>query len=296
MTTAREEILGKLRSSLARPDLRFPPQNTPMLTAETRMTVTEALGGAEELAERFGAELTALHGTFEIVETATEARLALINRVLSWIEQETAERKGAVIVTGQERSVLAWNSTNLPIENVDSALEDLGLKLVSPNNLRSQDSRDKVRHIRIGITGVEAAFAATGSMLMMAGPGTNRSASLLPFRHIALIPFSLLYRNVEEWLHEKREAGTLIDTMRSRANLTMISGPSKSADIEMNLTLGVHGPKFVHAIIFDDSPIDDDDRIRPSDLFDEELIDQKFDESFDEATSSEDGRFDSEDS
>jgi hypothetical protein len=109
-------------------------------------------------------------------------------------------------------------------------------------------------------------------MLMLAGPGTSRSASLLPFRHIALIPFSSLYRNFEEWLAERREAGTLIDTIRNRSNLTMISGPSKSADIEMNLTLGVHGPKFVHAILFDDTPPDDDDeQIRPSDFFDDEF-------------------------
>jgi L-lactate dehydrogenase complex protein LldG len=279
--SARDDILGRLRASLARPDLRFPPQVTPMLTGETRMTVTHADGGLEELAARFGAELTKLYGTFEIAETATEARLAMINRILTWMEQENADRKGAVITTGQERSVLAWTASNLPIDNVDSALADLGLTLVAPSDLRTPESRERVRHIRCGITGVEAAFAATGSLLMMAGPGTNRSASLLPFRHIALVPFSRLYRNFEEWLAERREAGTLIDTVRSRANLTLISGPSKSADIEMNLTLGVHGPKFLHAILFDDTPADDDERIRPSDFFDEE-----FDDDFDEEAQS----------
>jgi L-lactate dehydrogenase complex protein LldG len=268
--SAREEILGKLRATLARPDLRFPPLLTPMLTSETRMAVTNVQGGLEELAERFGQELTALHGTYEVAATATEARLALINRIMAWMEQEQAERKGAVVVTGQERSVLAWTAGNLPIENVDTALEDLGLTLVAPTHLYTQEERDKVRHIRIGVTGVEAAFAGTGSMLMLAGPGTSRSASLLPFRHIALIPFSRLYRNFEEWLAEKREAGTLVDTFRSRANLTLISGPSKSADIEMNLTLGVHGPKFVHAILFDDTPPDEEDQFRPSDFFDDD--------------------------
>jgi L-lactate dehydrogenase complex protein LldG len=284
MATAREEILGKLRASLARPDLRFPPLITPMLTNETRMVVTEALGGMEELAERFGKEITALHGTFEIAETATEARLAMINRIMSWIEQDNAERKGVVVTTGQERNVLAWTAANLPIEGIDLALEDLGLKLVAPTDLRTPESREKVRHIRCGVTGVEAAFAATGSVLMLAGPGTNRSASLLPFRHIVLIPFSRLYRNFEEWLAEKREAGTLVDILRSRANLTLISGPSKSADIEMNLTLGVHGPKFVHAILFDDTPPDDDDRLRPSDFFDDEFDKEgEFDDDADAA-------------
>lgn len=267
---ARAHILGKLRATLARPDLRFPPPAPPELTHATRMTVTQAEGGLEELAQRFGAELQALHGTYEVAETATEARLALINRIISWMEQEEKERKGTVVITGQERSVLAWATEQLPIEGIGPTLEDLGLTLVAPTDLRSAESREKVRHIRFGITGVEAAFAATGSMLMVAGPGASRAASLLPFRHIALIPFSRLYRNFEEWLEERREQGTLVDTFRQRANLTLITGPSKSADIEMNLTLGVHGPKFVHAILFDDSPVDLEDGFRPSDLFDEE--------------------------
>jgi L-lactate dehydrogenase complex protein LldG len=266
---ARNAILDKLRATLARPDLRFPPPAPPPLTAATRMTVAQAEGGLEELAQRFGTELEALHGSFEVAETPTEARLALINRIIHWMEQEEKERKGAVVVTGQERSVLAWSADKLPIDGVGPTLDDLGLKLVAPSELHSAASREKVRHIRYGISGVEAAFAATGSMLVVAGPGTNRAASLLPFRHIALIPFSRLYRNFEEWLAEQREQGTLVDTFRQRANLTLISGPSKSADLEMSLTLGVHGPKFVHAILFDDSPIDAEDGFRPSDLFDE---------------------------
>lgn len=270
--SARDAILGKLRATLARPDLRFPPPAPEPLTAATRMTVTRADGDLDDLAHRFGRELTALHGSYEIAETATEARLALVNRILTWISQEEAARKGAVIVTGQERSILAWNEDKLPVEGIGPTLTDLGLKLITPSDLRTPESRDKVRHIRVGITGVEAAFAATGSMLMATGPGANRSASLLPYRHVALIPYSRLYRTFEDWLREQRDAGKLVDTYRSRANLALITGPSKSADIEMNLTLGVHGPKFVHVILFDDSPGDPDRQYRPSDLFDDDPL------------------------
>lgn len=250
--SARDAILSRLRATLAQPELRFPPADPEPLTAATRMTVIRAEGGAMALARRFGQELTALHGSYEVTETPTEARLTLINRILEWMERDAAAQKGAVIKTGQERSILSWNPDALPVSGLDDAFSDMGLALVSPADLRGSESREAVRSIRYGISGVEAAFAGSASMLVKTAPGMSRSASLLPFYHIGLIPFSRLYPTVEDWLAEQREAGSLIDLLRTHANLTLITGPSKSADIEMNLTLGVHGPKFVHVILFPD--------------------------------------------
>src|SRR5690349_3843182 len=101
--TARSEILTKLRAALTRADRHFPPQATAPLMAETRMTVTAAEGNKLELAQRFGAELERLHGSFEIVESVAEARLALINRLLTWMAEEKASQKGAILESGQDR-------------------------------------------------------------------------------------------------------------------------------------------------------------------------------------------------
>lgn len=249
--SARDDILANLRATLARPTQRFPPQNPTPLTANTRMTVTNAEGNKYELAQRFGTELERLHGTFQIVESAPEARLALVNQLLRWDEEEVEMRKGAQMQTNQERHVLSWEPTSLPVPAIQEALAALNLQLITPSDLAAAQARDDIRYIRYGVTGAEAAFASTGSILVVASAQTNRVASLLPFRHIVLIPFTQLYSTIEAWLHERRTAGDLTDFYRDHANLTMISGPSKSADIEMNLTLGVHGPKFVHAILFE---------------------------------------------
>jgi L-lactate dehydrogenase complex protein LldG len=250
MSTTRDEILAKLRRTLERPDLHFPPQATPPLTAETRMTVTAAEGNKLALAQRFGAELQKLHGSFEIVESPAEARLALVMRLQNWMAEEAQQAKGVRLGVGYERQILGWDPEALPVFGVADMLRDLDLTLVTPKELQSPESREAVRYIRYGLTGAEAAFASTASLLVASTPATFRSASLLPLRHIALVPFERLYPTMEDWLREQREAGTLTDFMRSHANVTLISGPSKSADIEMNLTLGVHGPKFIHVILF----------------------------------------------
>lgn len=250
--STRDEILNRIRIILSRPDLPFPPVDAPPLGAGEHMVVAKAGGEGRELALRFATELAQLYGTCEVLDSAVEARLALVNRLTDWEEEERAARKGPSLNTGQERMVLTWHPDQLPVPGLAEMMEDVGWKLVAPTSLSSPESRDGVRFIRFGLTGVEAAFASTGSMLLASAPGRNRVASLLPLRHIALIPLSRLYPTVEAWLAERRQAGDLDEILRQPAAWHMITGPSKSADIEMNLTLGVHGPKYVHAILFAD--------------------------------------------
>lgn len=249
---ARDTILSQLRDTLRQSHLSFPPTETVALSHEERMTVTHAAGDRWALAERFAQELTALKGSCQLVESAAETRLATIARLRTWVEEEREARKTANTELVGEWDVLCWPQALLGIEGLSPALKDLGFQVVEPTDLHDPQQREHIRQIQAGITAVEAAFASTGSFVVGGGGRKSRAASLTPFRHLVLIPFSKLYPTGEAWLTEKRDAGELDEYVRASRNLSIISGPSKSADIEGYLTMGVHGPKVVHAILFDD--------------------------------------------
>lgn len=249
---SRESILNRLRSSLNQPDRRFPPADTPPIRQGEHLAITRAEGDRWALAERFSNELSTLHGSAEIVETATEARLAAVSRLVAWLDEERALRRTEEPLQSADRNVLSWEPDLLPVPGLIEALTDLGFQLFSPSDLHDDEQRSRMTTIRAGITSADAAFASTGTVLLSGGAGRSRAASLTPYRHLLLIPLSRIYPNVESWIAEQRRGETLQDLLRRSANLTLISGPSKSADIEGNLTLGVHGPRVVHAILFDD--------------------------------------------
>ena len=110
---------------------------------------------------------------------------------------------------------------------------------------------DNLRQRVIEIEFRERFFKSKHDMLSLF-KGKNRAAALLPLYHIAVIPFSRIYPSIEAWFEVMRNEGDLDDRVRGCSQLTFVTGPSKSADIELNLTLGVHGPKMVHALMFDD--------------------------------------------
>jgi L-lactate dehydrogenase complex protein LldG len=95
----------------------------------------------------------------------------------------------------------------------------------------------------LGLSGAEGALAETGTVIVASGPGKSRLATLLPPVHLALVSASQLYADIFAWTAAR--SGEL------PANLTLISGPSKTADIEQTLAVGVHGPKRMIAVLYD---------------------------------------------
>lgn len=130
---------------------------------------------------------------------------------------------------GVAKNAIAWNTL--------SGLEwrEAGLQ-VEFRRPRNEDL--------VGITGAFCAVAETGTLMMLSGPDTFASASLLPETHIAIVPVSRIVGAMEDaFALARAERGEL-----PRAT-NFISGPSRTGDIEQTIVLGAHGPYRVHVIV-----------------------------------------------
>jgi L-lactate dehydrogenase complex protein LldG len=99
---------------------------------------------------------------------------------------------------------------------------------------------------RLGITGVFCAIAETGTMVILAGADAPTASALLPDTHVAIVPANRIVDGMED-------AFALIRQERGRLPraVNMISGPSRTGDIEQTIVLGAHGPFRVHILVLD---------------------------------------------
>jgi L-lactate dehydrogenase complex protein LldG len=144
-----------------------------------------------------------------------------------------------VVAAEQVASVVL--STDPEVEGLAAHLGTLGVEV-----LGGRAPQDAAR-ADLGITGGLFGLAATGSVAVAAGRAGGRSASLLPPVHLAIVAASRVVASASEvW---RRMPEHFPDGLPSQ--LVFISGPSRSADIEFTLTVGVHGPKRVWLALLD---------------------------------------------
>jgi L-lactate dehydrogenase complex protein LldG len=106
---------------------------------------------------------------------------------------------------------------------------------------------DAVDSARVGVTMAAFAVAETGSIVELTRQDADRLVSSLPRVHICFLRHSSIVATLKDAAPLLREAFAPDGAVTA----TFISGPSRTGDIEMKLTLGVHGPEVMHVIILD---------------------------------------------
>lgn len=138
---------------------------------------------------------------------------------------------------------MAWDE--LPVAGVATALASASLERIDHHvdDDRRREHMESYFSLSLGITSSVAALAESGSVVLSHGPGRPRMASLIPEVHVALVEVTSIERSLAHWA--ARHGGLARET----ANLVVVTGPSRTGDIEQNLTLGVHGPRHVHVVL-----------------------------------------------
>src|SRR5262249_3454442 len=140
-----------------------------------------------------------------------------------------ASRPDLVARHGVRRAVV---SRQPEVTHVADRLRDLGIDVAAV-------SVDASSRADLGVTAASAAIATTGTLVQESHLVGGRSVSLLPPVHLCVVPASVVVPSSAEVLRRLGDGRTL------PSNLVLITGPSRSGDIELVMALGVHGPVTV---------------------------------------------------
>lgn len=196
---------------------------------------------------RLAAEVEAAGGRAWLVEDLPAARLRLVE----------------LLAAQRPRSVLCWRHPLLDAMDLPGALGSVGARAVSHAELAAlsaDEQRAAILAADLGVAAADWAVAETGSLAVAAAPGQERSATLLPPVLISVVDASSIVPDLFDLFDRLAAPGAVPDeteAMSSRASppglppssLVLITGPSKTGDIELQLTTGVHGPGQWHVIV-----------------------------------------------
>jgi L-lactate dehydrogenase complex protein LldG len=214
--SARDDILRRVRSGLGKGD------------ADGRRALAEGLLAApvrgpqpnigNDLVARFAARAESLASTVARVPAAADVPAA----VAAWLGEHGL---GTACVATADIGGLPWVEAGI-------------VRTIRP----------AVDADTVGVTGCFCAIAETGTLLLLSGPDTPASVSLLPETHIALV-------HVERIVATMEDAFALLRAERGNLprSLNLVSGPSRTGDIEQTIVLGAHGPCRVHIILIGDN-------------------------------------------
>jgi L-lactate utilization protein LutC len=213
----RTAFLARIRDALAGVEAPALPATFPPTPATA----------ADASADRFLNALRAVSGTGAAV-------------ALSELAAALAETVRGLQIDGRRTAVVAPDTAPYA-DAVDEALAAAGCDAVRPEGGAAW--REAAASASLGITSARLGVAATGSVLIVSGPDSPRAASILPEHHIVLLPAERLVASLEDVMP------VVADSATESSGPFLVTGPSRTSDIEMEMVLGAHGPRTLHVLL-----------------------------------------------
>jgi L-lactate dehydrogenase complex protein LldG len=154
---------------------------------------------------------------------------------------------------GEPKRILLWKDKWLDRLNLAQELGGMGIPIHSGDlSLMSRSEfREAASLSCIGITSADYAIAESATLVLQTGPGRPRLVSLMPSIHVAVFPLYRILPSFQELVNILRPDPGGGDFW-AIPDMTFISGPSKTADIEACMVHGAHGPREVYAVVMTD--------------------------------------------
>ena len=239
---SREAFLNRVRVALrsGRPPTDAP--HTPLPGGDGDALPTTSPPSTADLIQQFAAAFQAVGGHLHRASSSAEVAAQVVDMARGWDTHS--------IVVTRHPAVIA----------IPPALPASGAQVTvvgfasgeTPTRAQRDAQRAVMAQADMVVSGADYAIADTGTLVMVAGGHNPRAATLLPPFHVAVLdPISLLPGMADFVSHFK--ADHLHRGHLDVSGVTFISGPSRTADIEQTLSVGVHGPGEVHVILLDRS-------------------------------------------
>ena len=227
MPSAREDILAAMRAALGRRDsdgaaaavaTRLSRHAVNLVPARTRLPRAEQIALFVDMAEQAATTVTRVASDADVPGAVAE-----------YLAQHNLP-SNAAMAPDARLSAIPWDSQPLlafrrgPAEEADET----------------------------GITGAFAGIAETGTLMMTSGAGRPTTLNFLPATHIVVLDEGTIVAIYEDAWSRLREASSAPDAAggwQMPRTVNFITGPSRTADIELVPALGAHGPKRLHVII-----------------------------------------------
>jgi L-lactate dehydrogenase complex protein LldG len=254
--SSQEAFLARVRRALYRDAV--PPSSRPPLW----WSDTDVAEAAAQLQMRLAAQRPALIAQVQQELDAAGGLVAHVHSASEVVAYIThlAQQKDAHLV-------VRWQSELLEALEVDDALHQQGITVHTTAlprgtvaeeasstvamTTRRQELREWLARADLGLSGVDYVIAETGTLVLMAQAGQMRGVSLLPPVHVAIARISQVIATLADYLLLAQAAGA--DPQQYLTScVSFVTGPSRTGDIELKLTVGVHGPGELHLLVLDD--------------------------------------------